>query len=377
MSQTQSLSRADQQRRLVLDLIQNPKQLEQFEKVLPSILTKERFARCAITSITKNPRLLMCTKESLMRSLMEAAQVGLEVDGRRAHLVPYGEECKMIVDYKGLAELMKRSGEVSDIHLDVVHEKDEFDFAFGTGRWLKHKPKLVPDRGRVIAFYSFINLANGGTSFEVMPIHEVVEIRDNSPGWKAFVAKKVSSSVWDTSFNEMGKKTVLRRHSKTLTLSPDVMDAVERDDDPAPVAVKPNQTVEVDTDLSWLDDAEPPVGGVKVDPKEPLKDAPNKDPKPAERPTEPTPAETPAPTVDAVEVDPKYQEQIIEGLKRHGLTEKDLHQWSKGSQSVEAAWIKTKSVAEMPDAQARWYLTNAEVIFGLVKKLKDNLSKTA
>src|SRR5688572_24625033 len=139
------------ERKTVMDMLQNPQQMEQFERALPSILTKERFVRVAITSINKNPRLMMCTPDSLIGCLMEAARFGLEVDGRRAHLIPYGERCTLVLDWKGLVELMKRSGEVRDVHLDVVYSEDQFSFSYGTDRHLKHVPKLAENRGAVVA----------------------------------------------------------------------------------------------------------------------------------------------------------------------------------------------------------------------------------
>lgn len=209
---------------------------KQFGMALPKHLTPDRFVRVALTAITKNPKLLQCTQSSLFSCLLDCSQLGLEPDGRKAHLIPYEDKkkqitvCTLIIDYKGLVDLARRSGQISDIHADIVCENDEFDYSYGNDGRLYHKPALS-ERGKILGAYSFVKLKDGSVSYEVMGLVEVHAIRDRSQGWKAFKAGYAKSAIWDTDESEMIKKTVFRRHSKWLPLSSEFQDAIEKDYD--------------------------------------------------------------------------------------------------------------------------------------------------
>jgi len=153
---------------------------------------------------------------------MDCSSMGIEPDGRKAHLIPYGNKCNLVVDYKGLVDLARRSGEIADIHADVVCAKDTFEYSFGSEAKLIHKPNLSY-RGKVIAAYSFVRLKDNSSSYEVMNIDEIEAVRKRS--------KASGSGPWVTDWNEMAKKTVFRRHSKWLPLSSEFQEAIEKDFD--------------------------------------------------------------------------------------------------------------------------------------------------
>jgi recombination protein RecT len=211
----------------IKDLLLSEQFRMQIAKALPSHMNAERFARIALTLTQKTPQLLRCTQESLFNCLLELAPLGLEPDGRRAHLIPRHNkdgtvQCTLIIDYKGVAELMRRNGEVAYIHCDVVGENDQFDYRFGTGGKLVHIP-ASGDRGRIIGAYSFIRLKDGTEEYEFMSFEDIERIRKRS--------KAGNDGPWVTDWNEMAKKTVFRRHSKTLPLSPEMRDVIEHDDE--------------------------------------------------------------------------------------------------------------------------------------------------
>ena len=185
-------------------------------------MSPERFVRIALTATYRNPKLLSCSQESFFNCLMQLGAMGLEPDGRRAHLIPFGNECTLIVDYKGIAELLRRNGDVAAIHCDVVGSNDTFEIRFGTRGILDHVPNLR-DRGTPICAYSWVKLPDGNEEFDVMGFDEIESIRRRS--------KTPEAGPWKTDWNEMAKKTVFRRHSKTLPLSPETREALDRDTD--------------------------------------------------------------------------------------------------------------------------------------------------
>lgn len=211
----------------IKSLINSDSMREQFSRALPKHLDAERFCRIAITATTRTPKLMDCTPASVMKCLLDLSAMGLEPDGRRAHLIPYENrkegyiECQLIVDFKGIAELVMRSGLVSFIHADKVCEGDIFEVDCGEIK--KHVIDYLKPRGKAYAYYALVHFKDGGKKSEVMTRDEVESIRKRS--------RAGTSGPWVTDFDEMAKKTVFRRCSKWLQLSPEIRDALEKDDD--------------------------------------------------------------------------------------------------------------------------------------------------
>ena len=189
---------------------------EQFAAALPSHLSPDRFARVAITALTRTPKLQQCTQQSFFKCLLDLSAMGLEPDGRRAHLIPYGRECTLVLDYKGLVELVRRSGDVVKIHADVVCANDLFTHSMGDVT--EHTYDISKDRGAVIAAYAQVTLKDGAVQSEIMSKAEIDAIKNKSRAGR--------SGPWVDHYNQMACKTVFRRLTKWLTLSPEIMDAV-------------------------------------------------------------------------------------------------------------------------------------------------------
>jgi recombination protein RecT len=207
-------------------------------KVIPRHMKPERMIRVACTALTKTPLLALCSKPSFFSAMLTLSQLGLEPDGRRAHLIPFrnkagGYDVQLILDYKGIAELVMRSGLVSFLHADVVCENDEFEY--DRGQIQKHKIDFRKSRGQVYAVYSICKFRDGNEKCEVMSVEDVEGIRSRS--------KAANGGPWVSDWNEMAKKTVFKRLSKWLPFSPEVRDALENDDD-SPADISRMRTVD-------------------------------------------------------------------------------------------------------------------------------------
>jgi recombination protein RecT len=213
--------------------------------VLPSHLTAERFTRIALTCITKTPKLAECTQASVMRCLLDLSQMGLEPDGRNAHLIPRwskkinGQECTLIIDYKGYVELVMRSGLVASIHADKVCENDVF--TVDLGEITKHEIDFRQERGKPYAYYCRVKMKDGTTKCEVMSKHEIEKICARS--------ETGDKGPWITDYDEMAKKTVFRRAQKWLPISPEIRELLDKDDDKivetTAVTARPTSQIEV------------------------------------------------------------------------------------------------------------------------------------
>lgn len=179
-----------------------------FQQVLPRILPPERFVRVALTAISGQPSLLECSQESIVLALMDAARLGLEPGGslNEAHLVKFGNTCQLIPDYRGLIKLACESADVQDVYAQVVRERDEFDFNYGTDRFLRHKPSLEADPGEVIAAYCIAEMAG-----ERRPLFDVVKRADLDTIRDRALSRSNQKGPWKTDEAAMQRKTAVKQ----------------------------------------------------------------------------------------------------------------------------------------------------------------------
>lgn len=208
-------------KKTIRDLISSDQFKEQVSLALPKHLTSDRFIRVALTTVNKTPKLAQCDQTSLFGCLLTLSQLGLEPDGRHAHIIPYGNTATLIIDYKGLVDLVMRTGNVSKIHADVVCDRDEFEY--DRGEIKSHKIDFRNPRGDVYAAYAMCRFKDGTEAVAVLTKDEVESVRKRS--------RAGTSGPWVTDWNEMAKKTCFRRLSKWLPLSSEFRDALEKDAD--------------------------------------------------------------------------------------------------------------------------------------------------
>jgi recombination protein RecT len=211
---------------------------KQIAMCLPQHLKAERFCRIAITALTKTPKLADCTQVSLFGALLTLSQYGLEPDGRHAHLIPYGNVCQLIIDYKGLLKLIYRNKDVATIKAAVVCENDEF--LFDRQEVKAHKINFRGDRGDMYAAWATVTFKNGAEVSDCMTKKEIDAIRSRS--------RASGNGPWVTDYNEMAKKTVLRRLSKMVPLPSEVQEAINDDDD-TPRDIKKVHTIDIPAEL--------------------------------------------------------------------------------------------------------------------------------
>ena len=212
---------AEKKQKTIFDVIQAG--AKQFATALPKHINSDRFVRIAITTIRQNPKLAQCNQESLLGALMVSAQLGLEpgVLGQ-CYLIPYGRECQFQIGYKGMIELLRRSGQLKDIYAYSVYENDEFEMTYGLNRDLKHKPNLQ-DRGNFIGCYCVAVLKYDARAFEYMTKEEI-----EAHGKK--FSKTYGNGPWKTDFEAMAHKTVVKKMLKWLPVSVEFLEMANKDE---------------------------------------------------------------------------------------------------------------------------------------------------
>jgi recombination protein RecT len=149
---------------------------------------------------------------------------------------------------KGMLDLFYRSEGSLNIDAHEVCENDEFEFEYGLNADLKHKPALT-NRGKTIAYYAVAHLKGGGYSFLVMSLEDIEKVRKR--------AKAQQFSPWMTDYDEMAKKSVIKRLCKYLPLSIELQRGLSNDETTKKEIDVDMSTVEDQTDWIDIDATEP------------------------------------------------------------------------------------------------------------------------
>lgn len=190
------------------------KMLPQFSAALPAHIPPERFKRVAQTAINQNPDLVNGDRQALWAACMRAAQDGLLPDGREGALVMFKGKPAWMPMVGGIIKKMRNSGELASISAHPVYQNDEFLYSFGDDERIEHRPHLGSDAGQMIAVYAIAKLKDGTIQREVMTRAEVDKVKASSPSG--------NNGPWGKWYEEMARKTVVRRLSKYLPMSTDL-----------------------------------------------------------------------------------------------------------------------------------------------------------
>ena len=172
-------------------------------------LSAKRYISACLTALAVQPKLMQCKPSSVLKSMMESARYGLEPNSplSEAALIPYGQECTFLIEYRGMMKLAWNTGLIKSLDYDKVCEGDEFDYSKGSnGLSFHHRPSLSASRGEGSIYYAYAELKHGGTAFQVMTRDDIVaHAKQFSRGYSA------KSSPWQTDFDAMAYKTVIRQ----------------------------------------------------------------------------------------------------------------------------------------------------------------------
>jgi recombination protein RecT len=183
-----------------------------------------------VTALNQNKDLSRCDRHSLFLAAVKCAQDGLYPDGREAALVPFKDTVQYMPMVTGLRRLM--ASEVIVATTEVVYENDRFRYVLGDEARIEHEPPaLDQDRGEPIGAYCSIRLKTGGHIREVMSKAEIERIRT------IYSKATREDAPWKLHWGEMARKTVLKRAAKQVAFSPEIAQALAREDDAAALVI--------------------------------------------------------------------------------------------------------------------------------------------
>jgi recombination protein RecT len=201
----------------------------QISGILPQHVTAEKLNNLVLVQFRKTPKLFMqCDRQSLLGAILETCQLGLEI-GTSGHcwIVPFYNskrqvhEATLMIGYRGMIDLAWRSDKIKAVSARVVHEGDEFQVVYGIDPVLAHTEPPEGGKGNVKFVYAVVETALGGKMFDVMSKGDIEGIRKRS--------RQGDSGPWVFDYDEMAKKTVLRRVLKLAPSSTELQRAVTLD----------------------------------------------------------------------------------------------------------------------------------------------------
>ncbi len=183
---------------------------EQINNALPEgNLTTKRYISSCLTALAVQPKLLQCKPASVLKAMMESARYGLEPNSplSEAALIPYGQEVNFLIEYRGMMKLAWNTGLLKSLDFDKVCENDDFEYKKShNGLTFSHTPNLRGSRTDAYAYYAIAELKSGGIAFQVMSKEDILKhAQQFSKGFSH------QSSPWQTDFDAMAYKTVIRQ----------------------------------------------------------------------------------------------------------------------------------------------------------------------
>lgn len=192
----------------LLGMIRQPNFQKQMALAMPKSMTPDRLTRIVMTECRKTPALLKCAPESFYGAVLQCAALGLEPGSALGHcyLLPFGNgkdkqgrpNAQLIIGYRGMIDLARRSGQIISLQAWTVHAQDTFNYQLGLEPDIQHVPASTADRGPVTHVYAVAKLKGGGIQFEVMSRAEIEKVRSTS--------KAGNSGPWASHWDEMAKK---------------------------------------------------------------------------------------------------------------------------------------------------------------------------
>lgn len=187
---------------------------------IPPNVNIDQLVQSVLFAVQENPQLAECSVASLFISSIKSFQLGIDPNSARnlAYLIPYdvkgNMEAQLMISYLGMIDLAARSGTVKKIWAKVIHANDEYEIIEGTKPNIKHIPNYA-DRGEAILYYACVLYKDDTVDFEVMNMEDIAKIRAVSPAGKSDNPKL----PWNAWFDEMAKKSVLKRLLKRVKMS--------------------------------------------------------------------------------------------------------------------------------------------------------------
>lgn len=185
--------------------------LTEVSGALPQDFNKDRFVQNALALLNDNKAIGSYKPQLIMQGLLKGAYLGCDFFNKEAWLIPYGQDLQFQLSYKGEVKLAKKysTKPIAEIYARVVRQGDEFQEKIVDGKpTIDFKP-INFNTGAIIGAFAIVLYQDGTMNYDVMSVNEIENTRKNS---------SKSGNVWKNYYEEMCRKTVLKRLCKHIDM---------------------------------------------------------------------------------------------------------------------------------------------------------------
>ena len=193
--------------------------LNEQREALPEGFNIPRFVNNSIALLNGNEVLANFAKQygasQIKSGLLRGAYLGLDALNQEMYLIPYGSTLNFMASYKGMVKMAQKyaTRPIKSIYAKVVREGDVFEETIVNGEPTVNFTAKPFNNAPAVGVFAVCLFKDGGVQYEVMSREEVEACRKQS--------KAKNSPAWAGFWNEMAKKTVLRRLAKSLPIDMD------------------------------------------------------------------------------------------------------------------------------------------------------------
>ena len=207
----------------------------------------EAYARVVLTALSTSPKILECKPQSIRNSILKCATLGILPDGDQAAIVPYGGSAKLVVGWKGMADLAREAIPGIALVMEAVTTDDEFVYEEGLKPILRHVKNPTGGRcteGNFLASYMLAWMPGNDMPERVVMFKPEIDHIRKTYTWEG-------SEAWIREYAEQAKKTAARRMGKRLPIRSGLLKLGGRDigsgafDDPAAALTEPSPSKNV------------------------------------------------------------------------------------------------------------------------------------
>ena len=188
------------------DAFNSPVVLDKLKSVVNGRETQ--FVTSLLSIVNNNSDLAKATNTSVLNAAMKAATLDLPIDPNLgfAYIVPYGSEAQFQLGYKGLIQLAQRSGQIVKLNAGEIYAS-QFKGYNPLTEDLEVDMQVLPKANEEVAgYFAFMRLSNG---FEKTLFWTKDRVLAHGKKYSRSFSGK--SSPWQTDFDAMARKTVLKQ----------------------------------------------------------------------------------------------------------------------------------------------------------------------
>lgn len=186
-----------------------------FEHSRLDFTAEQTFACQQLMKNSLSTKIAKSNPTSVKLAIQNLAAIGVTLNPaeKMAYLLPRNGEIVYDISYRGMLDVATRSGAIVWAKVELVYEADTFVYKGADTEPVFECDPFTPPQQRGALKGGFIKykLPSGDKLVTVMRMDEIVQARNTSASWKSYQSGNSKSCVWIDWWEEMVKKTIIKR----------------------------------------------------------------------------------------------------------------------------------------------------------------------